>query len=106
MTTEKAQKSAFLFVCEKCQYTTSKKSDYNRHILTPKHKNTTFIQHYTTKSAKINSIVSFFLVNVENHIHIGVHYIITRKNVIFIMKKAQKSAQMKLRAKARVKRLH
>ena len=60
MTTEKAQKSAFLFVCEKCQYTTQKKSDYNRHILTPKHKNTTFIQHYTTKSAKINSIVSFF----------------------------------------------
>ena len=60
MTTEKAQKSAFLFVCEKCQYTTSKKSDYNRHVSTPKHKNTTFIQHYTTKNTVINNNVLHF----------------------------------------------
>ena len=60
MTTEKAQKSATLFVCEKCKYTTCKKSDYSRHILTPKHKNTTFIQHYTTKSANFFNNVSYF----------------------------------------------
>ena len=52
MTTEKAQKSATFFVCENCDYKSSKKSDFNRHLLTPKHKNTTFLQLYTTKSAK------------------------------------------------------
>jgi hypothetical protein len=60
MTTENAQKSATFFVCEKCDYKSSKKSDFNRHLLTPKHKNTTFIQHYTTKSAKKNDIVTNF----------------------------------------------
>jgi hypothetical protein len=60
MTTENAQKNATLFVCEKCKYTTSKKYDYKRHVLTPKHKNTTFIQHYTTKNAIINNSVIQF----------------------------------------------
>jgi hypothetical protein len=52
MTTEKAQKSAFLFVCEKCQNTTQKKSDYNRHILTSKHKLLTNIDEKTSENSK------------------------------------------------------
>ena len=52
MTTEKAPKSAKLFVCENCAYKSCKKSDYNRHLATAKHKNTTFIQQNTTKSAE------------------------------------------------------
>ena len=60
MTTENAQKNAINYACEKCKYTTCKKSDYNRHLLTPKHKNTTFIQHYTTKNAIINNNVLYF----------------------------------------------
>ena len=29
----------YKFVCEKCDYTTSNKKDYNKHMLTPKHNN-------------------------------------------------------------------
>jgi hypothetical protein len=60
MTTEKAQKSAFFFVCENCDYSSSKKTDFNRHLLTPKHKNTTFLQQNTTKSAQKNDNVTNF----------------------------------------------
>ena len=39
MFTEKSQKSHQEFYCEKCDYTTSKKCDYDKHILTRKHIN-------------------------------------------------------------------
>jgi hypothetical protein len=39
MLTQKSQKSPSTFSCEKCDYHTYKKSDYNKHILTSKHKN-------------------------------------------------------------------
>ena len=39
MFTQKSQKSPNHFYCEKCDYNTSKKSDYNKHLLTAKHKN-------------------------------------------------------------------
>ena len=38
MTYKKAQKNAEKFVCEKCNFLCSKKSDYERHLLTRKHK--------------------------------------------------------------------
>ena len=67
MTTEKTQKSAIFFVCEKCDYKSSKRSDYNRHILTPKHKNTTFIQLYTTKnSAKTDNVSTLSIENTKS----------------------------------------
>ena len=37
MTTEKTQKTALLFSCEKCYFNTSKRNDYIRHIQTKKH---------------------------------------------------------------------
>ena len=37
MTTEKTQKPALLFSCEKCYFNTSKRNDYIRHIQTKKH---------------------------------------------------------------------
>jgi len=36
-----SQKKSQKFICEKCCYKTDNKSDYNKHILTLKHKNTT-----------------------------------------------------------------
>ena len=60
MTTEKAPKSAKFFVCENCAYKSCKKSDYNRHLATAKHKNTTFIQQNTTKSAENKAIETIF----------------------------------------------
>jgi len=40
MLTEKPQKNSPPFVCEKCDFVTSKKSDYQKHILTRKHTDT------------------------------------------------------------------
>ena len=39
MMTKKSPKSPNLFFCSKCDYTCSKKSEFNRHVLTRKHKN-------------------------------------------------------------------
>ena len=39
MITENSQKSQPLLYCEKCDYKCCRKSDYNKHILTAKHKN-------------------------------------------------------------------
>jgi len=47
----KSQKSPVSFYCEKCDYTTSNKKDYNKHILTAKHQNA--IQSYTNANTKI-----------------------------------------------------
>ena len=41
MTTKNSKKTALTFFCEKCNFITSKKSNYNAHILTAKHKKTT-----------------------------------------------------------------
>ena len=37
MTDKKSQKISQIFLCEKCNYTTSKRCDYNKHITTRKH---------------------------------------------------------------------
>ena len=56
MSTRKSPKVAKVFYCEKCDYTTSKKGDWNKHILTAKHKNqqlsTSCQQEKTKKSPK------------------------------------------------------
>ena len=41
MTTILVPESSDNFVCEVCDYVTSRKSQYERHLSTPKHKNTT-----------------------------------------------------------------
>jgi len=60
MTTEKTPKNAENYICEKCDFKCSKQSDYNRHILTAKHKNTTKynkIQQNTTKIQQLENYV-------------------------------------------------
>ena len=37
MVQKKSQKVAKKFVCEKCDYSSNKESDYNKHLLTRKH---------------------------------------------------------------------
>ncbi len=51
MTTNLVPKSSDIFVCEICDYVTSRKSQYERHLSTPKHKNTTNTTINTTKSS-------------------------------------------------------
>jgi|MDTC01.1.fsa_nt_gb hypothetical protein len=52
-TTKYPQKSLKKFCCETCNYFTSSQKDYNKHILTAKHKNTT---NNTEKNDKISFI--------------------------------------------------
>ena len=53
MTTEKSEKSESLYYCEKCDYKCFRKYDFNKHILTPKHKKTTKSTEKSEKSEKI-----------------------------------------------------
>jgi hypothetical protein len=52
MTTENRKKNAKIFLCEKCDYNTSNKYDYNRHLSTVKHKN----NEMTTETSTINKL--------------------------------------------------
>ena len=48
MATEKCQKGAIIFTCEKCNFKCSKRYNYNKHILTAKHNN----QHNQQEKSK------------------------------------------------------
>ena len=52
MLTKKSEKIRKDFVCKKCNYVTSDKKDYNKHILTSKHKNNTFVDISFTNLGK------------------------------------------------------
>jgi len=45
-----ALKNANIFYCESCSFACSKKSNYDKHILTTKHKNATFMLHNATSN--------------------------------------------------------
>ena len=49
MPNEKTQKNAKKYCCEKCLFVSSNKTDYNRHLLTAKHK---ILINPTSKNAK------------------------------------------------------
>jgi hypothetical protein len=50
---EKSQKVAQLLYCEKCDYKTSKKSDYAKHLSTIKHKTNKMVVNDSKKSQKV-----------------------------------------------------
>jgi hypothetical protein len=52
MLSEMSQKSPQLFVCESCNYSTCKKSDYGKHLLTRKHENVDKILTNIDKNSK------------------------------------------------------
>lgn len=49
MFTQKSQKSQTVFECKKCDYITAKKNDYEKHLLTLKHKNVDILLTNTDK---------------------------------------------------------
>jgi hypothetical protein len=55
-TNKKLQKVAFFFYCEKCDYNTSRKSSYDKHILSGKHKRLTNANEKLQKVAQTNCI--------------------------------------------------
>ena len=48
---QKMPKNAEIFICEFCDFKCSKKSNYTKHIATPKHKNRTFSNNLEQKNA-------------------------------------------------------
>ena len=50
MTTEKTPKNPTIFICENCDFKSSNKKDYKRHLDTAKHKK----QHLTTEEQQKN----------------------------------------------------
>ena len=55
MTTLKSQKIAKKFICKNCDYDTSKKNDYEKHLTTTKHKNTT--KKETIQQENLNTFI-------------------------------------------------
>jgi hypothetical protein len=53
MTTQKTKKTENIYNCNLCDYNTSKRTDYNRHILTQKHKNNVLTTQNNAKNEKI-----------------------------------------------------
>ena len=53
MLTKKFQKVPFKFVCEKCDYYTNRKSQYDRHLQTKKHNTYKYLQNTYTKKFHI-----------------------------------------------------
>ena len=53
MTTKLHEKMQRNFVCEMCNFYTSNKYNFNKHLLTSKHKNTIKYNIYTTENAKL-----------------------------------------------------
>ena len=80
------QKSSKKFHCENCDYFTSRKSQYERHLLTDKHK----ILQNPTKSYKIlhqkSSRGKHTHVIVEKNINILQPYMLTKKLAIIQIK--------------------
>ena len=56
MASEKFQKSSEKFFCKTCDYKTSRKSQYDRHLLTPKHRNAS--KCYISANEKVPDHVS------------------------------------------------
>ena len=53
MLTEKSEKVVKSLYCEKCDYTTSRKSQYERHLITAKHINVTKCNKKSLKNGLI-----------------------------------------------------
>ena len=53
MLTKKSPKISYKFYCEKCNYRCSRQSEYNKHVLTAKHKSLTNVNKKVSKSLQI-----------------------------------------------------
>jgi hypothetical protein len=67
MSTIIKQKQARIFVCKSCDYITSRKCNYDSHVLTSKHQKTLIFNNLSTKSSKIQQENTFTCVNCNKH---------------------------------------
>ena len=67
--TKKSPKNPQKFYCEACDYTTSNKKDYEKHLSTRKHKNRTLSNDLSPKIPKIPKLSkNIFVVSVIKNI--------------------------------------
>ena len=59
MITKESEKSHNVFICEKCDYKCCRKSDYNKHLTTTKHKNNDEQLHQTQKKYTCSSVKEY-----------------------------------------------
>ena len=60
MLTSLVPKVPDIFICNICDYSTSRKSQYDRHILTSKHKNLTLTNTFSSESSNIYNCTKYF----------------------------------------------
>ena len=81
MSTEKCQKGANFFICEKCNFKCNKKYNYNKHILTAKHNNQQNQQEKCQKGAKNAKNYNNLLCELwKKLIRIGLDFGVIKKN--------------------------
>ena len=70
MTKKEVPKNANKFSCERCDFTCSKESNYNRHLMTRKHKIRTNTNEKCQKTP--NNIIVFVAKSTNMHLHFGI----------------------------------
>jgi len=63
-----AQKSHIIYSCEFCDYNTSKKNDFNKHLLTRKHQKNSVLEHFEQKKSQKSPTI--YVVYVGNNIYV------------------------------------
>jgi hypothetical protein len=81
MFTQKSQKSLQNFLCKKCNYFTCKKTDYNKHLLTLKHKNTDIMLTNVEKMRQMSPTKNLYA-NVVKNINIVKAYMYIKKYAV------------------------
>ena len=77
---KKKSHSKFLYFCNQCDYTTSRKSSWNKHIKTKKHCRK--VAQNVRKVAKKVAHKKFSCEFCGKNIHIGLHYALIRRHVM------------------------
>lgn len=88
MTNKKVPKSSYNYYCENCKYSTSRQSQYNRHIMTPKHKILTDTNKKVPKSSK--KFQNHISVNMVKYINTLLPFTLTKINTPFMKQKKKK----------------
>ena len=82
MLTKKSAKIRSEFVCINCNYSTCDKKDYNKHIVTAKHKNNTNVDILLTNSEKKSELLAEIICNCGKSIKADKDFMLIKKNAL------------------------
>ena len=81
MANEQSSKNPQKYICDICDYDTSSHKDFNKHLLTQKHKRLMETNENPQKSSKHKYLVVYVI----NNIFIWHHYVNIKKNVTILI---------------------